>query len=147
MLDLPVSSAAYDAAMLQPFGFEGRRYDGSEGGDCAGFRVYPKPLTIRHHGWLVWFVTDFSGQRGEGASPRGAIAARKLADMILIESDPTKNMGDIRKIATVIKSGTVYTPAAIEGARHRAATTSDPGPPSIIEAIPRQLPMRRARNR
>ena len=47
---------------------------------------------------------------------RGIIAPGKLADMILIEGDPTKNMSDIRKITTVIKGGHVYDPAAIEKA-------------------------------
>ena len=47
---------------------------------------------------------------------RGVIAAGKLADMILIEGDPTKNMSDLRKITTVIKGGQVYDPAAIEKA-------------------------------
>jgi amidohydrolase family protein len=45
---------------------------------------------------------------------RGVIAAGKLADMILIDGDPTRNIRDIRKIATVIKGGKVYDPSAIE---------------------------------
>ena len=47
---------------------------------------------------------------------RGAIAAGKLADMILVDGDPLKNMRDLDKITTVIKGGTVYDPAAIEKA-------------------------------
>lgn len=47
---------------------------------------------------------------------RGAIAAGKLADMILVDGDPTKNMRDLDKITTVIKGGNVYDPAAIEKA-------------------------------
>ncbi len=47
---------------------------------------------------------------------RGLIAAGKLADMILVDGDPTKDMSDIRRIATVIKGGTVYDPGAIEKA-------------------------------
>ena len=34
--------------------------------------------------------------------------------MILIDGDPTQNIRDIRKIATVIKGGKIYDPAAIE---------------------------------
>src|SRR6266513_1712275 len=45
---------------------------------------------------------------------RGAIVAGKLADMILVEGDPTKNMSDLRKTTTVIKDGRVYDSAAIE---------------------------------
>ena len=47
---------------------------------------------------------------------RGVIAAGKLADMILVDGDPTKNIRDFRKITTVIKGGKVYDPAAIEKA-------------------------------
>jgi imidazolonepropionase-like amidohydrolase len=47
---------------------------------------------------------------------RGIIAAGKLADMILIEGDPTKNISDLRKINTVIKAGQVYDPPSIEKA-------------------------------
>ena len=50
------------------------------------------------------------------AKDRGLIAAGKLADMIIIDGDPTKKMSDIRKVTTVIKGGKVYDPAAIEKA-------------------------------
>lgn len=44
----------------------------------------------------------------------GVIAAGKLADMILLDGDPTTTISDVRKVATVIKDGRVYDPAAIE---------------------------------
>jgi imidazolonepropionase-like amidohydrolase len=47
---------------------------------------------------------------------RGMIAAGKLADMILVDGDPTKNIRDLDKLTTVIKAGNVYDPAAIEKA-------------------------------
>src|SRR5205809_669003 len=47
---------------------------------------------------------------------RGMIAAGKLADMILIDGDPTQNIRDINKIATVIKGGKIYDPATVEKA-------------------------------
>ena len=47
---------------------------------------------------------------------RGVIGPGKLADMVLIDGDPTKNIHDIHKITTVIKGGKVYDPAAIEKA-------------------------------
>jgi hypothetical protein len=47
---------------------------------------------------------------------RGVIAPGKLADMILVDGDPTKNIRDINKITAVIKGGKVYDPAAIEKA-------------------------------
>ena len=47
---------------------------------------------------------------------RGVIAAGKLADMILVDGDPTKNIRDLDKVTTVIKGGNVYDPVAIERA-------------------------------
>jgi cytosine/adenosine deaminase-related metal-dependent hydrolase len=47
---------------------------------------------------------------------RGLIAPGKLADMILVDGDPTQNIRDINKITTVIKGGKVYDPTAIEKA-------------------------------
>jgi cytosine/adenosine deaminase-related metal-dependent hydrolase len=47
---------------------------------------------------------------------RGVIAAGKLADMILVDGDPVKNIRDLDKITTVIKAGKIYDPAAIEKA-------------------------------
>jgi imidazolonepropionase-like amidohydrolase len=47
---------------------------------------------------------------------RGLIAAGKLADMVVIDGDPTQDIRDINKIKTVIKGGKVYDPAAIEKA-------------------------------
>jgi hypothetical protein len=46
----------------------------------------------------------------------GVIAPGKLADMILVDGDPTKNIRDINNITTVIKGGKVFEPAAIEKA-------------------------------
>jgi imidazolonepropionase-like amidohydrolase len=47
---------------------------------------------------------------------RGVIAAGKLADMILVDGDPTKNIRDLDKLTTVIKGGATYDPTAIEKA-------------------------------
>ncbi|MDR7271569.1 imidazolonepropionase-like amidohydrolase [Pelomonas saccharophila] len=47
---------------------------------------------------------------------RGTIAAGKLADMILVDGDPLKDMSDIRRVHRTIKGGQVYEPAALEQA-------------------------------
>jgi hypothetical protein len=47
---------------------------------------------------------------------RGVIAPGKLADVILIDGDPTANINDIHKVVTVIKGGQVYDTAHIENA-------------------------------
>jgi hypothetical protein len=47
---------------------------------------------------------------------RGVIAAGKLADLILVDGDPSVRIADIHKITTVIKGGHVYDPVQMETA-------------------------------
>jgi imidazolonepropionase-like amidohydrolase len=43
----------------------------------------------------------------------GSIAPGKLADVILVDGDPTKNISDIRKTSLVVKDGVIYKPAEL----------------------------------
>jgi len=43
----------------------------------------------------------------------GSIEQGKLADLILIDGDPTRRMSDIRRVSLVVKDGSVYEPAAL----------------------------------
>jgi imidazolonepropionase-like amidohydrolase len=43
----------------------------------------------------------------------GSIAPGKLADMVLVDGDPAKRIGDIRRPTLVIKDGAFYEPAAL----------------------------------
>jgi imidazolonepropionase-like amidohydrolase len=43
----------------------------------------------------------------------GSITTGKLADMVLIDGDPAKNISDVRHTALVIKDGAFYDPAAL----------------------------------
>jgi imidazolonepropionase-like amidohydrolase len=57
---------------------------------------------------------------------RGVIAPGKLADLILVDGDPSAHIADIHKIAMVIKGGHLYDPTQIEKAlgiapRHQVA--------------------------
>jgi hypothetical protein len=44
---------------------------------------------------------------------RGSIERGKLADLVLIDGDPTSNIGELRKVALVVKAGKAYYPAEI----------------------------------
>lgn len=52
----------------------------------------------------------------DGPSQRGFIAPGKQADMILVDGDPTRDIGDLRHVWRTIKDGRVYDPAQIEQA-------------------------------
>jgi len=47
---------------------------------------------------------------------RGSIAPGKLADMILVDGDPTARISDIRRVVTVVKDGAVYDAGAVYAA-------------------------------
>jgi imidazolonepropionase-like amidohydrolase len=51
-----------------------------------------------------------------GPGQRGFIAPGRQADMVLIDGDPSKRIGDIRHVWRTIKAGLVYDPAALEAA-------------------------------
>jgi imidazolonepropionase-like amidohydrolase len=43
----------------------------------------------------------------------GSITAGKLADLVLVDGDPTQNINDIRKTELVVKDGVIYKPAEL----------------------------------
>jgi imidazolonepropionase-like amidohydrolase len=43
----------------------------------------------------------------------GSIAPGKLADLVLVDGDPTKNISDIRKTVLVVKDGVIYKPSEL----------------------------------
>ena len=43
----------------------------------------------------------------------GSIAPGKLADMILVDGDPSRNVGDVRRLQLVIKDGALFDPDAL----------------------------------
>lgn len=47
---------------------------------------------------------------------RGVIAAGRLADLILVDGDPTTQIADINKVTLVMKGGHIYDPSSIEQA-------------------------------
>lgn len=46
-------------------------------------------------------------------SELGSIASGKLADVVLVNGDPTKNISDIRKVDLVVKGGAIYKPSEL----------------------------------
>ncbi|MGI8499295.1 MAG: amidohydrolase family protein [Gemmatimonadaceae bacterium] len=62
-------------------------------------------------------------------SDRGSVAIGKLADLVLVDGDPTMRIGDIRRTALVVKDGIVYMPDelyAALGIKPASAPTATP---------------------
>jgi imidazolonepropionase-like amidohydrolase len=47
---------------------------------------------------------------------RGSIAVGKVADVVLVDGDPTSNISDVRKTVMVVKDGMQYDPKEIYAA-------------------------------
>jgi imidazolonepropionase-like amidohydrolase len=43
----------------------------------------------------------------------GTVAPGKLADLILVDGDPARNISDIRRATLVVKDGVIYDPAKL----------------------------------
>jgi imidazolonepropionase-like amidohydrolase len=43
----------------------------------------------------------------------GLVRPGKLADLVLIDGDPTKDIAEVRKVALTIKDGVLYDPAEL----------------------------------
>lgn len=59
-------------------------------------------------------VATLNGARYTGTlDSRGSIQAGKLADLVLVDGDPTRDIGDLRRVALVITQGKLISPSAI----------------------------------
>jgi imidazolonepropionase-like amidohydrolase len=59
-------------------------------------------------------ITTLDAARHVGrGNELGSIAPGKLADMILVDGDPSRNIGDVRRLRLVVKDGTVIDPDAL----------------------------------
>jgi predicted amidohydrolase YtcJ len=59
-------------------------------------------------------IASFNGARFLGQDDRlGSIAAGKIADLVVIDGDPSRNIADIEKVVTVFKDGVGYDSAKL----------------------------------
>jgi hypothetical protein len=85
--------------------------------DIAGFTLH-RELELYVKAGIppaeVLKIATVNGAKYTGTlADRGTVERGKLADLILIDGDPTASISDIRKISLVMKGGTVYYPAEV----------------------------------
>lgn len=66
------------------------------------------------------------------SNDRGSITPGKLADIVLVDGDPTKNIEDVRKVSAVITRGFVIYPSEIDAALGIAPFVAEA--PKVIKA-------------
>jgi hypothetical protein len=85
--------------------------------DIAGFTLH-RELELYVKAGIppaeVLRIATVNGAKYTGTlADRGTVERGKLADLILVDGDPTANISDIRRISLVMKGGTVYFPAEV----------------------------------
>jgi imidazolonepropionase-like amidohydrolase len=71
-----------------------------------------------------------------GASDRGRIAQGLRADLVLVEGDPTRDIGDTRRIAAIWKNGYLVDRANIPAPRLPASPAPPPSSPANARSSP-----------
>jgi imidazolonepropionase-like amidohydrolase len=85
--------------------------------DMAGF-TYLRELELYAEAGIapadVLYMATLGSARVLGREAElGSVDVGKLADMVLIDGDPTRSMSEVRKTALVIKDGAIFDPAAL----------------------------------
>ena len=86
--------------------------------DVAGFTLHSELALLVKAGLTPAQALQVATRNGarytRTSNDRGSIAPGKLADLVLVDGDPTKNIEDVRKISAVITRGFVIYPAEID---------------------------------
>lgn len=85
--------------------------------DMAGF-TYLRELELYVEAGIpaadVLYMATLGSARVLGVEAQlGSLAPGKLADMVLVDGDPTRSIGDVRRAVLVIKDGTLFDPTAL----------------------------------
>jgi hypothetical protein len=88
------------------------------GTDHIGGFTLPRELELLVEAGIpaaeVLKIATWNGARYSGTlAETGSIERGKRADLILVDGDPTVNIGDVRQVALVMKDGVAYFPADI----------------------------------
>ncbi|MYM90258.1 amidohydrolase family protein [Rugamonas sp. FT82W] len=88
--------------------------------DIAGFTLHSELALLVKAGLTPAQALQVATRNGarytRTSNDRGSIAAGKLADLVLVEGDPTRDIADVRKVAAVITRGYVIYPREIDSA-------------------------------
>lgn len=88
--------------------------------DIAGFTLHSELALLVKAGLTPAQALQVATRNGarytRTSNDRGSIVPGKLADLVLVDGDPTKDIEDVRKVSAVITRGYVIYPAEIDAA-------------------------------
>jgi len=136
-MDIPddATAARYKASFEKMVEFVGRLYRagvplvaGTDG--WAGFTLHSELALYVRAGLTpaqaLQVATRNAAMYTRTAGERGSVAAGKLADLVLVDGDPTTDIADLRKVALVITQGQLLVPAEVHRALGVAPFVTDP---------------------
>jgi hypothetical protein len=86
---------------------------------------------------VLQIATRNGARYSRTSADRGSIVPGKLADLVLVDGDPTRDISDVRKVALVITQGRAISPAAVFGALGvRPFATREPAIVELAAASP-----------
>ncbi|NGZ87551.1 amidohydrolase family protein [Duganella sp. SAP-35] len=104
--------------------------------DIAGFTLHSELALLVKAGLTPAQALQVATRNGarytRTSNDRGSIVAGKLADLVLVDGDPTKNIEDVRKVSAVITRGFLIYPAEIDAALGIAPFVKDA--PSLLKS-------------
>ena len=88
--------------------------------DVAGFTLHSERSLLVKAGLTPAQALQVATRNGarytRTGNDRGSITPGKLADLVLVDGDPTKDIRDVRKVSAVVTRGYVVYPAEIDAA-------------------------------
>jgi cytosine/adenosine deaminase-related metal-dependent hydrolase len=111
--------------------------------DLAGFTLHSELAMLVKAGLTPAEALQVATRNGarytRTSADRGSIETGKLADLVLVDGDPTKDIRDVRKVAAVITRGQVIYPKEVHEALGIKPFVQDLPVVKALEAVPANI--------
>jgi hypothetical protein len=111
--------------------------------DLAGFTLHSELALLVKAGLTpaeaIQVATRNGARYTRTSTERGSIETGKLADLVLVDGDPTRNIEDVRKVAAVITRGQIVYPKEVDEALGIKPFVSDTPAVKPLEAVPSNI--------
>lgn len=111
--------------------------------DLAGFTLHSELALLVKAGLTpaqaIQVATRNGARYTRTSAERGSIETGKLADLVLVDGDPTKDIQDLRKVSAVITRGQIIYPKEVDIALGIKPFVSDVPVVKALEAVPSNI--------
>ncbi|MTW09809.1 amidohydrolase family protein [Pseudoduganella eburnea] len=111
--------------------------------DLAGFTLHSELALLVKAGLTPAEALQVATRNGarytRTSAERGSIETGKLADLVLVDGDPTRNIEDVRKVSAVITRGQIVYPKEVDEALGIKPFVSETPAVKPLEAVPSNI--------